>query len=140
MKPRVNTIIGALAIAAAVAGGCGDDDEKSSGAAPAEKPAAKKPATGGSTTLALAADPGGKIAFDKKKLTAKAGKTTVDFTNASQVPHAVEIEGNGVEEETETIQAGKASLTVDLKSGTYKFYCPVGDHEQEGMKGVLTVK
>ena len=95
---------------------------------------------GGGAKLALAADPGGKIAFDKKALSAKAGKTTIDLTNASQVPHAVEVEGNGVEEESKTIQGGKASVTVDLKPGSYTFYCPVGDHEQQGMKGTLTVK
>ena len=140
MNPRANTIIGVLAVAAAIAGGCGDDDDDSSGATTDEKPATQTSGGGGGSTLALAADPGGKIAFDKKTLTAKSGETTIDFTNASEVPHAVEVEGNGVEEETETIQGGKASLTVDLKPGKYEFYCPVGDHEQEGMKGVLNVK
>lgn len=139
MKPRVNTIIGVVAGAAAVASGCGDDDGNPVGAKTGETPAAQ-PSGGGGSTLALAADPGGAIAFDKKTLTAKSGETTIDFANASQVPHAVEIEGNGIEEETETIQGGKASLTVDLTPGRYEFYCPVGDHQQEGMKGVLNVK
>jgi uncharacterized cupredoxin-like copper-binding protein len=31
-------------------------------------------------------------------------------------------------------------LHVDLKPGTYKVYCPVKDHEAEGMKLNLTVK
>ena len=91
-------------------------------------------------SVALAADPSGKIAFDKKALTAAAGKTTIDVTNESPVPHAVEVEGNGVEEETKTITEGKAALTVQLKPGTYTFYCPVGDHRSEGMEGTLTVK
>ena len=74
-------------------------------------------------------------------MTAKAGKVTVNFSNPSSVPHAVEIEGNGVEEETETVTGGDAPpITVDLKPGTYTFYCPVGGHEQAGMKGTLTVE
>ena len=74
-------------------------------------------------------------------MTAKAGKVTVNFDNPSSVPHAVEIEGNGVEEETETITGSKApAITVDLKPGTYTYYCPVAGHEAAGMKGTLTVE
>ncbi len=125
-------VLVALGIAAA---GCGGDDNEDT---TAQKPAPKPAATG--ATLQLAADPSGKIAFDTKTLEGKAGKTTIDFENASQTPHAVEVEGNGVEEETKTIQGGKASLTLDLKPGKYEFYCPVDGHRQQGMEGTLTVK
>ena len=37
--------------------------------------------------------------------------------NPSDVPHAVEVEGNGVEEETKTLTKGTADVTVDLKAG-----------------------
>jgi uncharacterized cupredoxin-like copper-binding protein len=37
-------------------------------------------------------------------------------------------------------KGGVSSVTADLKPGKYTFYCPVDDHESEGMKGVLTVK
>lgn len=97
-------------------------------------------ASTGTSTLSLAADPSGAIAYDKTSLATKAGKTTIDFTNASQTPHAVEVEGNGVEEETKTVIGGKASLTLDLKPGTYEFYCPIDSHKEQGMKGTLTVK
>jgi len=29
---------------------------------------------------------------------------------------------------------------VHLGPGTYEIFCPVGHHEEEGMKGTLTVK
>jgi uncharacterized cupredoxin-like copper-binding protein len=29
---------------------------------------------------------------------------------------------------------------VNLKPGTYEFYCPVDSHKAQGMKGTLTVK
>ena len=135
-------LVGALA---ALAVGCGGDDSKDSSskdsgsAAPAKKAAAPK-SSASSGGIALAADPNGAIKFDKKSLSAKAGKVTIDFKNASQVPHAVEVEGNGVERETKTVTGGSASLAANLKPGKYEFYCPVADHKEEGMKGTLTVK
>jgi plastocyanin len=65
---------------------------------------------------------------------------TFTYNNPSQVPHAFEVEGNGVEEETDTITQSDASVTVDLKPGTYEYYCPVDGHKAAGMKGTLTVK
>ena len=64
----------------------------------------------------------------------------IAFDNPSRVPHAVEVEGNGVEEETETVTDSAARLAVNLEPGEYKFYCPVGNHEQAGMVGTLTVR
>ncbi len=32
------------------------------------------------------------------------------------------------------------TLTVDLKPGTYEFYCPVANHKEMGMEGEITVK
>ncbi len=146
MQPRTHIAVPAAVLAtglAILASGCGSDskDKKAAAPKPQQKTTANAPAPAGKgSTVALAADPGGKIAFDKTALSAKAGTTTIAFQNASQVPHAVEVEGNGVSKETKTIQGAKASLTLKLKPGTYEFYCPVDDHKAEGMKGTLTVK
>jgi uncharacterized cupredoxin-like copper-binding protein len=61
--------------------------------------------------------------------------------NDGQSVHALEIEGHGVEEETENIQPGdSADLTVDLKeAGDYELYCPVDDHRAMGMDGSVDV-
>ena len=55
--------------------------------------------------------------------------------------HALEIEGNGLEEQrTATLSPGdSATLTVDLKPGKYTIYCPIGGHRALGMKGTITV-
>ena len=74
-----------------------------------------------------------------ERAVAPAGNVTLKLVNESDMPHAIEVEGNGVEEETETITGGEAEVTVDLKAGEYKYYCPVGDH-RETMKGTLTVE
>jgi plastocyanin len=96
------------------------------------------PAAGG-TTLELAADPGGSFSFDKETLEAPAGTITIHLTNEASVPHNVGVEGNGVDEKTETVTNGDISLTVELEPGEYTFYCDVPGHREGGMEGTLTV-
>jgi plastocyanin len=132
----------ALALVVAVAA-CGGDDDDDGGA---EEPAAEETTTddggggGGGTTIALAADPGGALAFDQTELTAAAGEVTIELTNDSGMPHNVEVEGNGVEEVSETITEGTTSLTLTLEPGEYEFYCAVPGHREGGMEGTLTVE
>ena len=96
---------------------------------------------GAAQTLKISADPGGALKFDKSSLTAKAGKVTIVMDNPSSLPHAVEIEGNGVEEAGDTVEKGGVSkATATVKAGTYEFYCPVDGHKPAGMKGTLTVQ
>ena len=131
------TFAAVLALALA---GCGGDDESSSSSSGSGGGSSSTPAAGSGETLQLAAPEDGSLKFDKAKLDAKAGAVTIDFDNPSTTPHAVEIEGNGVEEASDTVTSSKTSVTADLKAGTYTFYCPVGNHRQEGMEGTLTVK
>jgi plastocyanin len=69
------------------------------------------------------------------------GNVTFRITNSGKVDHALEIEGEGVEEETEAIKpGGSADLTVDLAAdGSYEIYCPLDGHRDLGMEGTLTV-
>ena len=123
----------AIATAALVLAACGGDEAQQPSEKPADEPA------GGGQTIALSADSGGALEFDKTELTARAGKVTIAFDNPSSLPHAVEVEGEGVEEMTDTVTGAKASLSADLEAGEYEFYCPVGNHRDEGMEGTLTV-
>ena len=71
-----------------------------------------------------------------------AGPVTFVVTNSGQVPHAIEVEGEGIEQEIETIQPGATdTLALTLKPGTYEVYCPVGEgsHKKLGMDTRLTV-
>jgi plastocyanin len=141
-----------LASLVLIGAGCGGDDDDngggggSSGSSGAEgtgsdtgEASSGGGGGGGATKLKLTADPGGALKFDKTELTAKPGKVTITMDNPSDVPHAVEVEGNGVEEETKTLTKGTADVTVDLKAGKYEFYCPVDGHKEAGMEGTLTV-
>ncbi len=71
----------------------------------------------------------------------KPGVVSFKVQNAGKVTHALEIEGPAGEVETEGIAPGKsASLKADLsRPGTYKWYCPIADHEERGMSGKVTV-
>jgi plastocyanin len=129
----------ALVLSTALLAGCGGDDDEESAATPAatqEEPASG----GGGQTVDVSSPADGSLKFDQAKLTAKAGSITFTYDNPSQVPHAFEVEGNGVEEETDTITESDASITVDLEPGTYTYYCPVGTHRSAGMEGELTVE
>jgi plastocyanin len=71
---------------------------------------------------------------------AKSGEMTFTLVNDGQLTHALEIEGQGIEEETDEIDGGATTeLTVDLEAGEYELYCPVGDHREQGMEGTLVV-
>lgn len=132
-----------LALVVAVTACGGDDDDEDS-----EEPAAEETTTedtgggggGDAVTIMLAADPGGDLAFDQTELTAAAGEVTIELTNESGIPHNVEVEGNGVEEVSETITEGSTSLTLTLEPGEYEFYCAVPGHREGGMEGTLTVE
>ena len=81
-----------------------------------------------------------KIAFNHKTLTAKHGKVTLVMANPSGLPHAIAVEGHGIDKDGKTVQKnGTSRVTVTLKKGTYTFYCPVDSHKAGGMKGKLVV-
>jgi plastocyanin len=119
----------ALAAAALALAGCGGSSNKTSSSS----------SSSSGSTLDIAADPGGALKFTQTKLTAKAGKVTIDFTNKSKLPHGVVITGNGVNAKTKVVTGGDSSTTATLKPGTYTFYCPVPGHRAAGMQGTLTV-
>jgi plastocyanin len=151
MKKVAALIALVLASVALVACGGGSDNSSSTtattgggettseGAAGAGK---EEGGGGGASTLEFEADPNGQLAFTTTEATAKAGKVTIDFTNPQALPHDVKIESSSGEEigGTETVSEGSDSATVNLKPGTYTFYCSVPGHREAGMEGTLTVK
>ena len=72
--------------------------------------------------------------------TLKAGKYTFQVQNQGKVPHNLVIKGTGVDEATSDLAPGiSESLTVELKPGSYEFYCSIPGHKQLGMDQKVTV-
>ncbi len=107
---------------------------------------AAAPATGSGSgaaqTVSLEANPEGQLKYDKTALTASAGKVSIAFTNMAPVEHNVTIESSSGESvgATPTFKGGSKTVSLNLKPGTYKFFCSVPGHRMAGMEGTLTVK
>ena len=152
---RPSRAVMALAAIAPIAlvAGCGSSSSSSANstttasvtAPAATAPASTAPATttpATASTVAVAAEPSGALAYVQKSLTASAGKVTFDFTNASPVQHNLTFEVASTEHElgaTKTITNGNAAVTLTLPKGKYHYYCSVPGHEAAGMSGILTV-
>ena len=70
------------------------------------------------------------------------GPVVLDVTNSGKIPHALEVEGPGMERTTARILPGDhATLRLNLREGTYEAYCPVGrgSHKMLGMTTHLEV-
>jgi plastocyanin len=92
--------------------------------------------------LKLAADARGRLSFTAKVLKAKRGAVTIDFTNASPLPHNLTIASKQgtVLAATPTFKGATKLLTVHLRPGRYTFYCSVPGHRAAGMQGTLVVR
>jgi uncharacterized cupredoxin-like copper-binding protein len=141
---RAVIAVSALLVAATMATGVitsGSPAKSAASAAPAETP----PTTGAvastsSSSLHVEANPSGQLAYNTKTLAAKAGKVTITMANMSPLPHNLTIaEGSKVLGATPTFRGGAKTLSLNLKPGTYTFYCSVPGHRQAGMEGTLTV-
>lgn len=133
MSARAIVALAPLGAALAVAGCGGGGGGKT--AAPA-KPAG--PASG----LSLRADPGGQLKFNRRTLSAKAGRVTIVMDNPSELSHNVALEGPGIETQLGEVvaQDGTSKISATVKPGRYTFFCSVPGHREAGMVGTLIVR
>jgi uncharacterized cupredoxin-like copper-binding protein len=151
---RWSVLVAALALVSVTLAACGGGNDSSTtssssssssgggGAAQTQPSETSSGGGGGEATLAIDATERGGLGFSQRTLTARAGTVTINLANGSgdSLPHAIAIEGNGVDKDGATVQPGGTStVTVRLKPGRYTFYCPVDGHKDAGMKGTLTV-
>jgi plastocyanin len=93
------------------------------------------------SALNLSADQSGRLSYDKKQATVRAGRLAIRLVNESPVPHNITIaKGAQVLSHTKTITDGSTTTTAKLAPGDYVFYCSVDAHRAAGMQGTLTVK
>jgi len=133
-QPLRHAGIPALVAAVLLASGCGggSQHEGSTMSSRATKSTTSTSAAGEVISLT-----GTEYSFAPASMTAKAGRTTIRFTNKGAMEHDFTIDTLGVHL---TAQPGKsAEATVVLKPGTYPSHCTVPGHSQSGMHGTLTV-
>ena len=147
-------VAGVLTASLLALGACGSSSSSSNSAsAPASTPstasstsstptATAAPATPSAHPLHLEANPEGQLKYNTTSLSAKAGEVSIDFTNMSPLGHNLTVESasGSVIGATPTFQGATKTLSLQLKPGTYKFFCSVPGHRMAGMEGTLTVK
>jgi len=138
-----------VAIPIALSACGGDDDEgDTTAAAPTTTTTEEDEATTGGGSAGGASGGGETVdisevdfKIDPADVTTKAGSVTFDISNNGDSPHNLEVEGNGIEQVSDTFQPGDSGqLTVDLKPGTYEMYCAIPGHKELGMEGDITVQ
>ena len=106
-------------------------------------PGAGKPAVEKAGKLVVPASPTGQLAYVTDKAIATAGALTIEMPNASGVSHNIAVQqgtSGPVLGASSIIPKGTASVKVNIKPGTYTYFCQVPGHRQAGMLGTLTVK
>ncbi|MGH2962653.1 MAG: plastocyanin/azurin family copper-binding protein [Solirubrobacterales bacterium] len=132
--------IAILAVAASIGlAACGGDDDDEDTAAETTETTEETAAGGGETVDVSATD----FKFDPSDPSVAPGEVTFNVSNDGEAPHNLEVEGpTGGAELPEDLQAGDSGeFSVDLSEpGSYRFYCPVGNHEDLGMVGEVKVE
>ncbi|MBL7501006.1 hypothetical protein I6A84_26265 [Frankia sp. CNm7] len=127
-----------LALLAMTVVACGGGESAIPGETPAGTPATAPGSASPTATAVGITETDYKIALGRTSF--PAGTYAFVVKNDGQTPHALHIEGSGIEAETPTIlPGGSATLTVTLGVGEYELDCPVDGHEELGMAQKITV-
>jgi hypothetical protein len=70
----------------------------------------------------------------------KPGTIAFVATNDGELRHALAVDGPAGEIRTPALRPGEqATIALRLPRGTYRWYCPIGDHARRGMVGRVRV-
>ena len=93
--------------------------------------------------------PSGAIAFEQRDyrfrpqaVRAESGRVRITVANRGRLPHALQLRLKGRERlRIRTVLPGRrGSAGAELPPGRYRFACPIANHEELGMHGVLTLR
>jgi uncharacterized cupredoxin-like copper-binding protein len=134
LEPGIAAVV-ALALAL---GACGEDRGDGLRTTPAQVGT-------GATTFSVSVDATVAVSLTDYRLprnvrVPRSGLVAFEATNDGQVAHALAVVGPAGQARTQTLKPGeRTTVEVRLPPGTYKWYCPVGDHERRGMVGRVRV-
>jgi plastocyanin len=134
-----------LAVAVAVLTACGNNATAtgaggtSSGTTQTSAAASGSGSSTGKAVSLTATEVDYSISLDKNSLTA--GTYDIEVVNHGSATHDLVVEQNGKNvAKTDSISPGdSARLTVTLNSGSYVFYCSIGNHRSMGMETTVDV-
>jgi len=137
MDSRTSALI-SLATAALALGGCGEQRDRVARTVPV--PLDER------TTAPGRASAASEVSLTEYRLSpsnprlARAGSIAFTATNDGQVRHALRVDGPADQVTSDLFAPGeRGTIVVKLPPGTYKWYCPIADHEQRGMVGRVRV-
>jgi plastocyanin len=136
--PRSAPLLLVLAGSAALLAACGGSGTPaSSGTSATPVPQPTKGQVSATTVTATETE----FAINLSQTSLPPGSYTFQTSNAGKFPHALTIDGPGVQNQaTPTLAPGQAgSVTVAFQTGTYTVYCPVDGHRGKGMQTQITV-
>lgn len=135
---------GAVDVAAYVAASAAKSGEDQGALATAVRSTTQRAASAQDGKLEIDANPDGQLLYEVSSASAGPGALEIDSRNAATIPHDIalqvgtdgEVLGNG-----ETVSNGGVSrVSVNLRPGSYTFYCTLPGHREAGMQGTLTVR
>jgi len=137
MSPRCILTLLAVAVALAL-GGCGESRGDGVRTMPA-------PVSTGPTPASLNAAIVTEVSLTDFRLPddpriPRAGLIGFEITNDGEAMHALAVDGPSGEVRSPALRPGERwTIAARLPPGTYKWYCPIADHEQRGMFGRVRV-
>jgi hypothetical protein len=140
--PPCALALAALAVLAPALGGCGEDRQAGRGTVRTSPTPVGAPAT--TIGAAVATIAVSLVDYRLQPLNprvARHGVIAVVATNDGQTRHALSVDGPAGEVRSVVLRPGeRTTIEVRLPRGTYKWYCPIADHERRGMVGRVRVE
>jgi uncharacterized cupredoxin-like copper-binding protein len=135
------TASASLAVLALAAGGCGEERAAGGRADLTSPTPADEPATPAGRAVATVNVSLAEYRLDPANpRVARRGVIAFVATNDGQTTHALAVDGPAGEVSSKTLAPGeRRTIQVRLPPGTYKWFCPLADHERRGMVGRVKV-
>lgn len=149
MRTTLNRTIILLALPAMLLFSCGQTDSKPEGWEDSTEPETEEMIEDTEyteeaevLTVTVTAE---SMAYSPARITAYPGQAIeITLMNNGQEPHNIEFElpsGEvGLEENIQPGESAMLSFTAPTEVGSYTFYCPVEDHHEKNMEGLLIVE
>jgi plastocyanin len=99
--------------------------------------------------LGVSAYDQGGFRYELSRQTVRSGQLTLQLNNRGEDPHSMDMQKIGPNEELEgeiikmpAIKAGSETepKSVYVEPGSYRMWCTIGNHAEEGMKADITVE